>query len=51
MMGGEWFNEFIGNKTESEIYEMAFDELKRHLNITVKPDYHEVSILKVRRVQ
>lgn len=50
MMGGAWFDEFIGNKSEREIYELGWSEAKRHLNLQVEPDLYEVSILKVRKL-
>ena len=47
MLGGAWYEEYIGHKTESQIYEMALNELKRHLNVQVNPDLYELNILKV----
>lgn len=46
-MGGAWFDEYIGNKTEDEIYTMGLSELKKHLAIQIDPDIHQVNILKV----
>ena len=51
MLGGAWYNEYIGNKTETQIYEMAVNELKKHLNNQVNPDLYELSILKVNLIQ
>lgn len=48
MMGGAWFEQYIGTKSNQDIYTMALDELKKHLNIQVDPDVYEVSVLKVR---
>lgn len=51
MLGGAWFNEYIGDKSKEEIYELALSEVKKHLNIHINPDLHEVSILKVYKFQ
>ena len=48
MMGGAWFDEYIGSKSNDEIYNLALNELKKHLNIQIDPDIHEVNVLKVR---
>lgn len=48
MMGGAWFDEYIGSKSNDEIYNLALNELKKHLNIQIDPDVHEVNVLKVR---
>ena len=50
MMGGEWFDEYIGNKSESEIFSLAFNELKKHLKLDRNPNLYEVSILKVNKI-
>ena len=47
-MGGAWFDEYIGSKSNDEIYNLALSELKKHLNIQIDPDIHEVNVLKVR---
>lgn len=47
MMGGHWYNEYIGNKNNEQIYELALNELKKHLNFKINPDLYEVTILKV----
>lgn len=47
MMGGHWYNEYIGNKSNEQIYELALNELKKHLNFKINPDLYEVTILKV----
>ena len=47
MMGGHWYNEYIGNKNNEQIYELALNELKKHLNFQINPDLYEVTILKV----
>lgn len=46
MLGGAWYNEYIGNKTNDQIYDMAFKELRSHLNLTTDPDLQEVTVLK-----
>lgn len=46
MMGGQWFDQFIGNKSNEEIYQMALGELKKQLNLEENPDYYEVTVLK-----
>ena len=47
MMGGEWYDQYFGNKNENEIYQIGVNELKKQLNLSIDPDYHEISILKV----
>jgi hypothetical protein len=47
MMGGDWYQKYIGDKNEKEIFELGFTEAKKHLNLSVNPNYYEVSILKV----
>lgn len=49
MMGGAWYDEYFSNKSEQEIYEIGWNEIKKHLNLEIEPDIHEVSILKVRK--
>lgn len=46
MLGGSWYNEYIGAKTPDQIYDMAFKEIRGHLGIKIDPDIKEVSILK-----
>jgi antitoxin component HigA of HigAB toxin-antitoxin module len=48
MMGGAWYDEYLGNKNEEEIYQLALAEVKKHLNIKQEPSYHEVTIMNVR---
>ena len=48
MMGGAWYDQYIGSKDSNQIAQMAYDELSRHLNIKTEPDYYEVSKLKVK---
>lgn len=47
MMGGAWFDQYIGNKNPNEVLNIAFDEIKKHLGIRIEPDYYDVAILKV----
>lgn len=49
-MGGAWYDEYFSNKSEQEIYEIGWNEVKRHLNLEIEPDIYEVSILKVRKI-
>lgn len=46
MLGGAWYNDYIGNKTPNQIYDMAFKELRNHLKLNSDPDLQEVTILK-----
>ncbi len=46
MLGGAWYDKFIGDKNPTEIYDMAFAELRRHLGLNSDPDANEVTILK-----
>ncbi|CAF0738300.1 unnamed protein product [Brachionus calyciflorus] len=46
MLGGAWFDEYLKNKTSDEILNMAYIEIRKHLNLKVEPDYHEIAILK-----
>ena len=48
MMGGAWYDQYIGSKDSNQIAQMAYDELSKHLNIKTEPDYYEVSKLKVK---
>lgn len=48
MMGGAWYDEYVGNKSEQEIYMTAFGELKKHLNLNSEPNYYEMSVMKVK---
>lgn len=45
MLGGAWFNETIGNKSNDQIYDLAYSELRKHLNLKDEPDIQEVSVL------
>jgi hypothetical protein len=47
MMGGHWYEQYIGNKSQNEILQTALDELKRQLNFSIEPDCYEISIMKV----
>ena len=47
MMGGAWYDHYIGNKDSNAIYQLAFNEIKKHLNLKVDPDFSDVSVLKV----
>ena len=47
MMGGAWYDQYIGSKDSNQIAQMAYDELSKQLNINADPDYYEVSKLKV----
>lgn len=47
MMGGAWYEKYIGNKDETSIYDLAFNEIKKHLNLKTEPDHYHLSILKV----
>lgn len=46
MLGGAWYDQYIGNKNPHEIYDMAFQELRKHLNLQTDPDIQEVTLLK-----
>lgn len=46
MLGGAWYEEYIQNKTEDQIYDLAFSELRKHLNLKSDPQLQEVTILK-----
>ncbi len=46
MLGGAWFKETIGNKTPDQIYDLAFSELRKHLNLNIEPDVQEVTVLE-----
>ncbi len=46
-MGGAWYEKYIGNKDENSIYNLAFNEIKKHLNLKTDPDHYHLSILKV----
>lgn len=48
MMGGAWFDEYLKNKSSNEILTLAYNEIRKHLNLKVEPDYQEISILKVK---
>jgi hypothetical protein len=47
MLGGAWYDEYIGSKNSDQIYELALSELKKHLKLQINPDLYEVSIFKV----
>ena len=47
MMGGAWYDEYFGNKSEDEIYSIGLGEVKRQLNVQIDPDIYQISILKV----
>ena len=47
MIGGAWYDEYVGTKNHEQIYDMALGEIKKQLNIEADPDYHEVTIMKV----
>ncbi len=46
MLGGAWYEEFIGSLNPDQIYDLAFAELRRHLGLKCDPDVKEVTILK-----
>ncbi len=50
MMGGEWYDQYIGNKSKNEVYQMAFNQLKKHLKFNVEPDYYEMTTMKVKLI-
>jgi hypothetical protein len=47
MMGGAWYEKYIGDKDEKGIYDLAFGEIKKHLSLKTQPDHYHLSILKV----
>jgi hypothetical protein len=47
MMGGAWYEKYIGDKDERGIYDLAFGEIKKHLSLKVQPDHYHLSVLKV----
>ena len=47
MMGGAWYDHYIGNKDENSIYQLAYNEVKKHLGLKVEPEHFHLSILKV----
>ena len=47
MLGGAWYDEYIGNLNSDQIYTLALSELKKHLKLQIDPDLYEVSIFKV----
>lgn len=46
MLGGAWYDEYIGTKTQNQIYDLALNEIKKHLNLNINPDLYELSIMK-----
>ena len=47
MVGGAWFDEYVANKSNEEIFSLAYKELKSHLHLDIEPDYHDVAVIKV----
>ena len=47
MLGGAWYDEYIDSRNSDQIYELALNELKKHLKLQINPDLYEVSIFKV----
>ena len=47
MLGGAWYDQYIGNKNDTEIYQLAYNEIKKQLGLKVDPDHFHLSILKV----
>ena len=45
MLGGAWYEEYIENKTPTQIYDMALTELQKHLGFKIDPDLHDLTIL------
>ena len=46
MMGGAWYNKIQSLDSDSMV-QLAFNEIKKHLNLKSEPKYHEINILKV----
>lgn len=47
-MGGAWYEQYLKNKSSNQILTLAYNEIKKHLNLKVEPDHQEISILKVK---
>lgn len=48
MMGGAWYDKVIGNRSSEQVFDLAYKELRAHLNLgEIRPDHYEVSFLKV----
>lgn len=46
MLGGRWFDKYIGQKSESDIFKLVKEQIKTIMGIEVEPDSYSVSILK-----
>ena len=46
MLGGAWYEEYIQGKTNDQIYDLAFMELRKHLDLKSEPNLKEVTVLK-----
>ncbi len=46
MMGGAWYDQIASHDSQS-LVQLAYSELRKHLNLKVEPKYNEISILKV----
>ena len=50
MMGGKWYDEYIGDKTASDpekLLNIAVNELRKHINVDKYPSKYKISVLKV----
>jgi protoporphyrinogen/coproporphyrinogen III oxidase len=46
MLGGAWYDKYLKNLNESEMYELAMSELQKHLQIEIKPENYDLTVMK-----
>lgn len=46
MMGGKWYNERLGERTDDELLRIATDQVENILKISAKPEAHKVNVLR-----
>ena len=47
MLGGAWYDQYIGNKDSHTVQKEALQEVQKHLKISVQPKYEDFAILDV----